>query len=87
MKYICAVLFIFCVIFRGDFALAKEMCTHAWAKGSYKSHKQVESELRERLANAKILRLSLCHSGEDYYFQVTILEASGKVRTVRVPAR
>jgi hypothetical protein len=75
------------VVFRSDFALAKDMCTHAWGKGNYKSYKQVEHELRGLLVNAKILRFSLCGSGNDHYFLVTILEARGKVRVVRVPAR
>jgi hypothetical protein len=68
-------------------ALAKDTCTPAWGKGGYKSHKQVEHELSNLLANAKILRFSLCGSGSEHYFQVTILEAIGKVRVIRVPAR
>jgi hypothetical protein len=87
MKYIWAALSICSVVFGSDLALAKETCTHAWGKGSYKSHKQVEHELRGLLENAKILRFSLCGSGNDHYFQVTILGVSGKVRVVRVPAR
>jgi hypothetical protein len=87
MKYIWAALLICSLVFRSDFAIAKDTCTHAWGKGSYKTHKQVEDELRSFLENAKILRFSLCSSGNDHYFQVTILGASGKVRVVRVPAR
>jgi hypothetical protein len=87
MKYLWAALLICNVAFRSDFALAKETCTHAWGKGSYKTHKEVENELRSSLENAKILSFSLCGSGNDHYFQVTILGAAGKVRVVRVPAR
>jgi hypothetical protein len=90
MKYIWAALFAGNAVFCSDPALAKETpvtCTHAWGKGNYKTHKQLENELRGVLENAKILRFSLCGSGNDHYFQVTILEASGKVRVVRVPAR
>jgi hypothetical protein len=87
MKHIWAVLLICNAVFCSDFALAKETCTHAWGKGSYKTHKQVENELRSFLENAKILRFSLCGSGNDHYFLVTILGVSGKVRVVRVPAR
>jgi hypothetical protein len=86
MKYICVGLLLGLIAIRGDLALAKETCTYAWGKGSYKSHKQVEHELRSWLTNGKILRFSLCGSGSDHYFQVTILEAAGKVRVIRVPA-
>ncbi len=87
MKHIAAVLLICNIFFRSDLALGKDTCTHAWGKGSYKTHKEVENELHGFLENAKILRFSLCGSGSDHYFQVTILEAAGKVRVVRVPAR
>jgi hypothetical protein len=87
MKYILAALLICNAAFCGASSLAKETCTHAWGKGNYKTHKQLENELRSSLENAKILRFSLCGSGNDHYFQVTILEAGGKVRVVRLPAR
>jgi hypothetical protein len=87
MKYICTALLICTTVFCGDAVLAKDACTHAWGKGGYKSHKQVEEELRGWLIDGKILRLSLCSSGNDHYFLVTILQAAGKVRVIRVPAR
>jgi len=86
MKYIWAALLWGLFTIRGDLALAKDTCTYAWGKGSYKTHKQVEHELHNWLTNGKILRFSLCGSGSDHYFQVTILEAAGKVRVIRVPA-
>ncbi len=87
MKRFCAAIFLCCLTVPANLAMAKETCAFAWGKGSFKSHKQVESELRELLSHAKILRLSLCRSGDDNYFDVTILEATGRVRTLRVPAR
>ncbi len=87
MKYICAAILVCSVVFRSGFALAKDTCTHAWGKGSFKTHKQVEQELSGWLVNGKILRFSLCGSGSEHYFQVTILESAGKVRVIRVPAR
>jgi hypothetical protein len=87
MKYLCAAISICGGDLCGSPVPDKQTCTHEWGKGSYKSHKQVEQELRGWLTNAKILRLSLCGSGNDHYFQVTILEAEGKVRVLRVPAR
>jgi hypothetical protein len=87
MKHIFALLAVCCLLFRGDLAAAKETCTHAWGKGSFKSHQQLESELSAWLTHGKILRFSLCAAGSEHYFQVTILEASGKVRVIRLPAR
>ena len=57
-------------------ALAKDSCTHEWRKGSYKTHRQLEDELRPWLADGKIIRFSLCTSGNEHYFQVTILESA-----------
>lgn len=88
MKHICAALLLLIGVPSGDFAaLAKESCTHEWRKGSYKTHTQIEHELHSWLADGKILRFALCTSGNDHYFQVTILESAGKVRVVRLPAR
>ncbi len=87
MKYICAAFLVWIGAPGSGFALAKDSCTHAWGKGSYKTHKEIESELRPWLKDGKILRFSLCTAGNDHYFQVTILESAGKVRVVRVPAR
>jgi hypothetical protein len=87
MKYICAALLIWIGAPGCGVALAKDSCTHEWRKGRYKTHQQLERELRPWLRNGKILRFSLCTSGNDHYFRITILESSGKVRIVRVPAR
>jgi hypothetical protein len=86
MKYFCAALWL-CTALCGGPAFAKDTCTHTWAKGNYKTFKQVQGELRERLSNAKILKFSLCGSANEHYFQVTILKLSGKVLVIRVPAR
>jgi len=87
MKHLCAALLLATALWHGEPALAKEACTHTWDKGEYKTFKQVEEELKGRLGNAKILRLSLCGATNDHYFQVTILEASGKVVVLRLAAR
>jgi hypothetical protein len=86
MKFPCAALLICFYALRSDPTLAKEMCKEAWGKGNYKTFKQIKSELQNRLPNAKILRLSLCGSDNNHYFQATILEAAGKVRVIQVPA-
>ncbi len=86
MKYLYAALFICYPVLDGGTASAKETCTHTWGKGKYKSFKDVQGELHDRLLNGKILRFSLCSTEHEYYFQVTILQASGKVFVLRVPA-
>jgi len=86
MRHLCAAFLLWTLIPGGGLALAKETCTHEWGKGSYKTHKQIEHELRAWLVDGKILRFSLCTSGNDHYFHVTILESAGKVRVIRVPA-
>ena len=68
-------------------ALAKEGCAHSWAKGNYRTFQEVAEQLRERFIDSRILRLALCHAEQNDYFSVTILEPSGKVRVVQVPAR
>ena len=87
MKYLCAALFLVTAVCCTEPASAKETCTHTWGKGDYKTFKQVQGELQERIGNGKILRFSLCGSANDHYFQVTILEPSGKVIVVHLAAR
>jgi hypothetical protein len=87
MKRLCAALLLSFILTRGDLVFAKETCTHTWSKGDYKSFKDVQEELQGRLGEGKIIRLSLCGSANNHYFQVTILEPSGKVLVLKVAAR
>jgi uncharacterized membrane protein YkoI len=87
MKYLSAALILVLVLCRSGAVTAKEACAHTWDKGNYKTFKQVQDELQERLGNSKILRISLCGAANDHYFQVTVLEPSGKVRVLRLAAR
>ncbi len=87
MKKPCAALILAIAMSVGGPVSAKETCTQAWGKGNFKSFKQVQDELQERVGNGKILRFSLCGNANDHYFQVTVLEPSGKVRVVHLAAR
>jgi len=87
MKYFCAALILAMAVCGSDAVSGKETCTHTWGKGDYKTFKQVQDELQERLGNGKILRFSLCGNANDHYFQVTVLDPSGKVRILRLAAR
>lgn len=86
MKYLAAAILLSLAAFCGGDAFAKDGCTHTWGKGKYRSFKQVQREVQERLSGSKILRFSLCSAGEVHYFLVTVLEASGKVLVMRMPA-
>ena len=87
MKYALAALFVFYPVLGNALAVAKDTCTHTWGKGKYKTFKQVQGELHDLLLNGKILRLSLCGAENEHYFQVIILQRTGKVLVVRLPAR
>ncbi len=87
MKYLWVALILAMAICHSGAVSAKETCTHTWGKGDFKTFKQVQEELQGQLGNGKILRLSLCGNANDHYFQVTILDSSGKVRTLRLAAR
>ncbi len=87
MKHLCAALIVSMAFCRVDGVSAKETCTPTWDKGDYKSFKQVQDELQARLGNGKILRFSLCGNTNDRYFQVTVLDPSGRVRVLRLAAR
>jgi hypothetical protein len=86
MKYFCAALIMALAVCHSGAVSAKETCAHTWGKGGFKTYKQVHDELQGRLGNGKILRFSLCGNASDHYFQVTVLDPSGKVRTLRLAA-
>jgi hypothetical protein len=86
MTYLRAAFWIWIAAFGCNPAHAKDSCTHEWRKDAYKTHEQIEHELRPILQDGKILRFSLCTNGTGHYFQVTILESAGKVRVIRLPA-
>jgi len=66
---------------------SEAVCSATWTKGSYKTYQQIQDELKDRLRNAKILKLSLCGTAAEPYFQATILNESGKVVIVKLAAR
>ncbi len=87
MRHVCAALVAGIAFCASSAVSAKETCTHTWGKGDYKTFKQVQDELQEQLGNGKILRFSLCGNANDHYYQVTVLDPTGKVRVLRLAAR
>jgi hypothetical protein len=87
MKQLLLSLLLVFAVSGGSLAAAKEGCAHTWAKGDYKTFKEVQDELQDRLGGGKIIKLSLCGASGSRYFQVTILEPSGKVLVLTIAAR
>ncbi|WP_127076929.1 hypothetical protein [Rhodomicrobium lacus] len=88
MKYMLAALVISTAAGGHLSASASEAtCSASWTRGNYKTYQQIQDELKDRLRNAKILKLSLCASASEPYFQATILNESGKVVIVKLAAR
>ncbi|MFZ1106752.1 MAG: hypothetical protein WAN43_00200 [Rhodomicrobium sp.] len=87
MKHHFAALLLVFAVCGGGLAAAKEPCTRTWAKGEYKTFREVQGELQGRLGGGKILGLSLCGGANNRYFQVMILEPSGKVLVLTIAAR
>ncbi|MBT3070202.1 hypothetical protein KKP04_04880 [Rhodomicrobium sp. Az07] len=88
MKYMLAALVISIAAGGSSSVSASEAaCSASWSRGNYKTYQQIQDELRDRLRNAKILKLSLCSGASEPYFQATILNESGKVVIVRLAAR
>lgn len=84
MRYLCAALILALATGRIEAVLAKETCSGTWNRGGFKTFRQIQDELH---GQGKILKLSLCGSANEHYFEVTVLDPSGKVRTLRLAAR
>ncbi len=68
-----------------DWALA-QACTSSWSKSGYKSYSQIRDEVRQKLGEARIVRVELCGSGASAYFNVVALREEGG-HSVRVKLR
>lgn len=66
---------------------AAKGCNTTWTKGSFKSFRQIESEVRAAHGDVKILRVLLCGEGANAYFQVVVLNRSGTVQNLRIAAK
>ena len=84
MRYLCAALILALTIGLIETASAKESCTDTWNRGSFKTFRQIQDELH---GQGKIIRLSLCAAANEHYFEVTVLDPSGKVHVHRLSAR
>jgi hypothetical protein len=63
-----------------------EQCASNWSTNEYKSFGDVQTEVKKRYGEVRILRVALCDSGGTAYFQVIIISGQGEVRRVQVGA-
>jgi len=63
-----------------------QQCASNWSPAEYKSFGDVQSEVRRRYGEVRILRVALCDVGGNPYFQVVIISGHGEVRRVQVAA-
>jgi hypothetical protein len=87
MKLLHATILSCCLLLNWEPCQAKETCTHTWGKGPYKTYGQIQSEVRNKFGNVKILRLALCGGTGQHYFRVVVLQTPGTVKSVQIPAR
>ena len=84
----CAILLIALVAgFSAPISLAHaQACTSSWSKSGYKSYSQIQREVRQRLGDARIVRVELCGSGASAYFRVIAIVGSTR-EELRISAR
>ena len=66
--------------------VAAQDCAANWSPDSYKSFDMLQNEVKKKYGEVRILRVALCSSGSNPYFQVVIISGTGEVRRVQVAA-
>jgi hypothetical protein len=61
-------------------------CKANWSAKGYRPFESIQSEVRERYGNVKVLRVSLCGEGDVAFFQIVIITGQGAVSRVQVAA-
>lgn len=62
------------------------MCTANWSAKKYKPYDKVQSEVKRRYGDVRILRVALCGEGPGAYFQIVIISGTGSVSRVQITA-
>jgi hypothetical protein len=65
---------------------AAQECAASWSPTEYKSFGALQSEVKKRYGEVRILRVALCDAGGAPYFQVVIISGHGEVRRIQVAA-
>ena len=66
--------------------VAAQQCASSWSPNAYRSFGDVQTEVKKRFGEVRILRVALCDAGGAAYFQVIIISGQGEVRRVQVGA-
>jgi hypothetical protein len=61
-------------------------CKANWNAKGYRPFESIQSEIRERYGDVKVLRVSLCGEGDVVFFQIVIITGQGAVSRVQVVA-
>ncbi len=61
-------------------------CAASWTQNQYKSFDALQDEVKKKYGEVRILRVALCNSGPNPYFQVVIISGNGEVRRIQVAA-
>jgi hypothetical protein len=61
-------------------------CAPNWTAREYKSFSDLQSEIKKRFGDVRILRVALCGEGGNAYFQIVIIYDHGKVERVQIAA-
>jgi hypothetical protein len=65
---------------------SRSECRPSWTAKKYKSFDSVQTEIRKRYGEVRILRVALCGEGISAYFQIVILSGQGQVSRVQITA-
>ncbi len=65
---------------------AQGNCVSNWTASEYRSFGDVQSEIKSRYGDVRILRILLCGRGGQAQFQVVIISGKGEVQRVQVAA-
>lgn len=63
-----------------------QSCAPNWTSNDYKSFGDLQTEIKGKFGDVRILRVALCGQGGDAYFQIVIMSGDGEVRRVRIAA-
>jgi hypothetical protein len=61
-------------------------CRANWSAKKYKPYDKVQSEVKRRHGDVRILRVALCGEGPGAYFQIVIISGTGSVSRVQIAA-
>jgi hypothetical protein len=80
------IMLVFLAAFPAMGQTAAPECAANWSTSEYKSFGDLQSEVKKRYGEVRILRVALCNPGDNPYFQVVIISGHGEVRRIQLAA-